>query len=225
MMRRRGVGLLGVAAVAGVAHHAGSRSGPRLRPTSRRRTSRSPSSRPRSTRCPSSRRHRPRHRLLGGGRSGDGPAPAARPAPQCRRAVRRGVRGRQGQGPQDVAGAGQRRPATNIDSGEDPGHRPGTSFVRRRGPDRLVTREVPFPMVGHRNREVVTDVLPVLDAAWSSGPGQGGIIVWYLLDPTKWNVAFNTVLWPILGFIFLPWTTLMWVLVASDPGNITWRWT
>ncbi len=52
------------------------------------------------------------------------------------------------------------------------------------------------------------------------GP-RAAIIVWYLLDPTKWNVAFNTVLWPILGFIFLPWTTLMWVLVASDPGGVT----
>jgi len=32
-------------------------------------------------------------------------------------------------------------------------------------------------------------------------------------------------LWPLLGLIFLPWTTLIFILVAAPVGNITfWGW-
>ena len=36
--------------------------------------------------------------------------------------------------------------------------------------------------------------------------------------------AFQTWIWPLLGIIFLPWTTLMYVIVA--PGGIVglWEW-
>lgn len=44
------------------------------------------------------------------------------------------------------------------------------------------------------------------------------IIVWWLLAPLVWDAAFGTLLAPILGFIFLPWTTLVYVLVV--PGGI-----
>ena len=40
-----------------------------------------------------------------------------------------------------------------------------------------------------------------------------GILVWWLLDMPRWNLTFNTFIWPLLGFIFLPWTTLAYVLV------------
>ena len=50
------------------------------------------------------------------------------------------------------------------------------------------------------------------------GP-RAAIFLWWLFDPARWNLAFNNLLWPILGFIFLPWTTLMWVVVAADPGG------
>lgn len=45
-----------------------------------------------------------------------------------------------------------------------------------------------------------------------------GILVWWLLDPTRWQLAFSNFIWAFLGFIFLPWTTLMWVAVF--PGGI-----
>ena len=36
--------------------------------------------------------------------------------------------------------------------------------------------------------------------------------------------AFDSFIWPVLGFIFLPWTTLMWVAVAPF-GNVEgWDW-
>lgn len=46
------------------------------------------------------------------------------------------------------------------------------------------------------------------------GP-RAAIFFWWLFDPARWNQAFHGFyLWPILGFVFLPWTTLAWVVVA-----------
>ena len=56
------------------------------------------------------------------------------------------------------------------------------------------------------------------------GP-RAGILVWWLLQPARWNAAFQGFLMPLLGFIFVPWTTIMYVLVF--PGGITgfdWLW-
>lgn len=56
------------------------------------------------------------------------------------------------------------------------------------------------------------------------GP-RAGILVWWLLDTARWTLAFDTFIWPLLGFIFLPWTTLMYVLIF--PGGIVgfdWIW-
>jgi hypothetical protein len=50
------------------------------------------------------------------------------------------------------------------------------------------------------------------------GPRVAGII-WWLFQPARWNLAFNTFIIPILGIIFLPWTLLMYVIVA--PGGLT----
>ena len=46
-----------------------------------------------------------------------------------------------------------------------------------------------------------------------------GILVWWLLDQPRWELAFDTFWWPFLGFIFAPWTTLMYVTVF--PGGVT----
>lgn len=56
------------------------------------------------------------------------------------------------------------------------------------------------------------------------GPRVGGAL-WWLFDPTRWNLAFSNWLWPILGLIFIPWTTMMYVIVF--PGGVTgfdWVW-
>jgi hypothetical protein len=45
------------------------------------------------------------------------------------------------------------------------------------------------------------------------------------MRPALWSSVFNTWFWPLLGLIFLPWTTLMYVLVS--PGGVTgfdWLW-
>jgi hypothetical protein len=57
------------------------------------------------------------------------------------------------------------------------------------------------------------------------GPRVGGAI-WWIARPLVWSAAFNgSFIWPLLGLIFLPWATLMYVLVA--PGGVTgfdWVW-
>ena len=40
------------------------------------------------------------------------------------------------------------------------------------------------------------------------------IIFWWLIEPLRWSAAFDTFIFPFLGFLFLPWTTLMYVLVS-----------
>jgi hypothetical protein len=51
-----------------------------------------------------------------------------------------------------------------------------------------------------------------------------GILFWWLLEPSRWSAAFDTWVVPALGFVFLPWTTLMFVGVAPF-GNVEgWDW-
>jgi hypothetical protein len=50
------------------------------------------------------------------------------------------------------------------------------------------------------------------------GP-RAGILVWWILQPNRWDAAFDNFIWAFLGFIFAPWTTLMYVTVA--PSGVT----
>jgi hypothetical protein len=50
------------------------------------------------------------------------------------------------------------------------------------------------------------------------GPRVAVSLVW-LFQPARFNLAFGSFIWPILGIIFLPWTTLMYVFVF--PGGIS----
>jgi hypothetical protein len=38
-------------------------------------------------------------------------------------------------------------------------------------------------------------------------------LIWWLINPLRFNAAFSTFILPLLGFLFLPWTTLMYLLV------------
>ena len=56
--------------------------------------------------------------------------------------------------------------------------------------------------------------------------------IWWIWQPVRWESAFNNWaggslwwIWPVLGIIFLPWTTIMYVICA--PGGLTgfdWLW-
>ena len=41
------------------------------------------------------------------------------------------------------------------------------------------------------------------------GP-RAAILVWWLIEPVRWNATFDT---PLLGFLVLPWTTPTYVAV------------
>jgi len=56
------------------------------------------------------------------------------------------------------------------------------------------------------------------------GP-RAGILVWWLINPIRWQLAFNSFIWAFLGFAFLPWTTLMYVSVFGGGINgFDWIW-
>jgi hypothetical protein len=45
-----------------------------------------------------------------------------------------------------------------------------------------------------------------------------GILIWWLVDMSRWSRAFTTFVYPLLGALFLPWTTLAYVLIF--PGGV-----
>ena len=56
------------------------------------------------------------------------------------------------------------------------------------------------------------------------GP-RAAILIWWLVNPVRWQATFDSFIWPLLGFLFVPWATLMYVLVA--PGGVVgfdWVW-
>ena len=62
-----------------------------------------------------------------------------------------------------------------------------------------------------------------LFAIMLAGAPRFALFFWWLFQTRYVNAAFSNFLVAILGFLFLPWTTLMWVIV--DPGGISfWNW-
>jgi len=43
---------------------------------------------------------------------------------------------------------------------------------------------------------------------------RGAIVFWWLVNPDRWQSAYANGWVPVLGFIFLPATTLVYVMVA-----------
>lgn len=55
------------------------------------------------------------------------------------------------------------------------------------------------------------------------GPRLAFLIYW-LIRPVYIQSVFQTWIWPLLGLIFLPWTTLMWVIVYGANGIVGFDW-
>ena len=58
----------------------------------------------------------------------------------------------------------------------------------------------------------------LLASLFMFGP-RAAIVVWALIEPARWSASFDTVLWPIVGFLLLPWMTLMFVAVAPGAAH------
>jgi hypothetical protein len=56
------------------------------------------------------------------------------------------------------------------------------------------------------------------------GP-RAALLIWWIWQPARWDLAFSTWVWPIVGFIFAPWTTMSYVLVAPNGvHSLDWIW-
>jgi hypothetical protein len=50
------------------------------------------------------------------------------------------------------------------------------------------------------------------------------LFIWWVFG-SKVDAAFDTWVWPLLGLVFLPWTTLAYVVVWSPIGGVEgWEW-
>ena len=54
------------------------------------------------------------------------------------------------------------------------------------------------------------------------GP-RAAVLIWWLVRPIYYQAVFQSFIWPLLGLIFAPWTTLMYLLVATR-GIIGFDW-
>ena len=50
------------------------------------------------------------------------------------------------------------------------------------------------------------------------------ILAWIFSN--RWDLVWNTWIWPLLGIVFLPYTTIMYLLVWSPTGiqGFDWMW-
>lgn len=64
-----------------------------------------------------------------------------------------------------------------------------------------------------------------LFAAMLAGAPRFAFIMWWLFQPARVNGSFTTIFWPLLGLMFFPWTTIMWVIVIPAGINgFDWIW-
>ena len=54
------------------------------------------------------------------------------------------------------------------------------------------------------------------------GP-RAAILIWWLLQPGRFALAFNSFCLSFLGFLFLPWTTIMYLIVFPQ-GIVGFDW-
>lgn len=45
------------------------------------------------------------------------------------------------------------------------------------------------------------------------------ILVWWIIDQDRWSLAFDNFIVPFVGWLLIPWTTMMYVVVF--PGGVT----
>ncbi len=64
----------------------------------------------------------------------------------------------------------------------------------------------------------------VLTVMMLIGP-RAAILVWWLFNPARFNLAFDNWIVPLLFSIFLPWTMLMYMLVFPlGVVGLDWLW-
>lgn len=59
-----------------------------------------------------------------------------------------------------------------------------------------------------------------LFASLLAGAPRLAFLLWWLFQPARIEATFSSFVWPLLGVIFVPWTTVAYVAVA--PGGVEW---
>jgi hypothetical protein len=64
-----------------------------------------------------------------------------------------------------------------------------------------------------------------LFASVLAGAPRFAFLLWWFFQPARINATFSSFLWPLLGLLFLPWTTLTYVMVYPRGINgFDWVW-
>ena len=50
------------------------------------------------------------------------------------------------------------------------------------------------------------------------------LVIFWIARPERMDATFTSFLWPVLGIIFLPFTTLMYAVVWTPGGLSGWEW-
>ena len=51
------------------------------------------------------------------------------------------------------------------------------------------------------------------------GP-RAALVIWWLINPNRFSDAFSEWIIPVLGILFLPWTTLTYVIIYSSFNGV-----
>ncbi|MDO9546601.1 MAG: hypothetical protein Q7J07_07610 [Pelolinea sp.] len=64
----------------------------------------------------------------------------------------------------------------------------------------------------------------VISTLFFLGP-RAGLLIWWLLNPSRFSLVYNNLLMPIIGMIFLPATTLTYTFIYKPSfGGLDWVW-
>jgi hypothetical protein len=59
-----------------------------------------------------------------------------------------------------------------------------------------------------------------LFAVLLAGAPRIAFLLWWVFQPLRMQATFGNWFWPLLGVIVLPWTTIMYVIVAPGGLNV-----
>jgi len=58
-----------------------------------------------------------------------------------------------------------------------------------------------------------------------AGAPRLAFIIWWIFQPFRMQATFESFIWPLLGVLFAPWTTIMYVLVfPAGINGFDWLW-
>ena len=64
-----------------------------------------------------------------------------------------------------------------------------------------------------------------LFASVLAGAPRLAMLLWWVFQPYRMNATFHGWFWPLIGLVFLPWTTLAYIIVfPAGINGLDWVW-